>query len=166
MGAVSRDGETQAIGEQGIESAVRRFRLTRAGASPWESQGDRCAIGSHPSNDVVLDDPTVSRFHCEIAIGKDGTRVRDLGSTNGTFVDGLQVIEAYLRPGSRVAVGRQVLELEFVRESNPLPVSARTRFGGLIGESVAMRRAFALLERAAASDATVLLEGETGTGKE
>src|SRR5262249_6125363 len=47
-----------------------------------------------------------------------------------------------------------------------IPLSDRERFGLLVGHSLAMRAAFALLERAAATDATVLLEGETGTGKE
>jgi two-component system, NtrC family, response regulator GlrR len=149
--------------------AVRRFRLTvvegpKAGMS-WESSSDRCSVGFHPSNDLVVEDATVSRFHCEVRIADDGAHVRDLDSRNGTVVDGVRVSDAFLRAGSLVKLGRVGLRFEFSAESNRLPVSAGNAFGKLVGASVAMRTAFALLERAAQSDVTVLLEGETGTGK-
>ncbi|MBI2894318.1 MAG: sigma 54-interacting transcriptional regulator [Deltaproteobacteria bacterium] len=150
---------------------VRRFALTvaegpRAGHG-WESAGDRSTVGSHPSNDVVVDDPTVSRFHCEVWMDPDGgARVRDLESRNGTTVDGLRIKEAWLRDGSTVRLGRTVLRFRVGREANVLPISDRTELGSLQGVSVAMRTVFAQLERAAQSDATVLVEGETGTGKE
>ncbi|MGZ6143485.1 MAG: sigma 54-interacting transcriptional regulator, partial [Myxococcales bacterium] len=147
---------------------VRRFRLVRtAGGSgePWQSSGDKCSVGSHPLNDLVLEDPTVSRFHCEIRLSPEGARVRDLGSLNGTLVDGVPVGEAFLRSGSLLRLGNAVLRFDYGTGENPLLLSTRDRFGSLVGGSVAMRAAFALLERASASDATVLLEGETGTGK-
>jgi DNA-binding NtrC family response regulator len=149
--------------------AVRRFRLTvvegpKAGMS-WESSSDRCSVGFHPSNDLVVEDATVSRFHCEVRIADDGAHVRDLDSRNGTVVDGVRVSDAFLRAGSLVKLGRVGLRFEFSAESNRLPVSSGNAFGKLVGASVAMRTAFALLERAAHSDVTVLLEGETGTGK-
>jgi DNA-binding NtrC family response regulator len=149
--------------------AVRRFRLTivegpKTGTT-WESSSDRCSIGFHPSNDLVIEDATVSRFHCEVRIGEDGARVRDLDSRNGTILDGVRVVEGHLRAGSLVKLGRVGVRFEYSSESNKLPVSTYTNFGGLHGTSVAMRTSFALLERAAQSDVTVLLEGETGTGK-
>ena len=149
--------------------AVRRFRLTivegpKSGLS-WESSSDRCSIGFHPSNDLVVEDATVSRFHCEVRIGEDGAHVRDLDSRNGTVLDGVRVSDAFLRGGSLLKLGRVGLRFELASESNRLPVSAGNTFGNLVGTSVAIRTAFALLERAAASDVTVLLEGETGTGK-
>jgi two-component system response regulator GlrR len=149
--------------------AVRRFRLTvvegpKTGLT-WESSSDRCSIGFHPSNDLVVEDATVSRFHCEVRIGEDGARVRDLDSRNGTVVDGVRVADGFLRGGSLLKLGRVGLRFEFSSESNRLPVSSGNNFGNLVGASVAMRTAFALLERASASDVTVLLEGETGTGK-
>jgi DNA-binding NtrC family response regulator len=149
--------------------AVRRFLLTvvegPGAGTVWDSVSDACSIGSHPSNDVPLDDPTVSRFHCEIRVGPKGARVKDLDSTNGVILDGVQVADGYLRGGSLLRLGRAVVRFDFGSDSNRLPVSERTRFGSLVGVSVPMRMCFALLERAANKDVTVLLEGETGTGK-
>ncbi|WP_224366672.1 sigma 54-interacting transcriptional regulator [Hyalangium versicolor] len=148
---------------------IRRFRLTvmegaQAGVT-WESSADRGSVGSHPSNDLVLEEPTVSGFHCELQVGSEGVTLRDLGSLNGAVVDGVRVKEALLRGGSLLRLGATVLRFDFSPESNRLPLSEKTRFGSLAGTSAAMRTTFALLERASTSDATVLLEGETGTGK-
>jgi DNA-binding NtrC family response regulator len=148
---------------------VQRFRLTLVGgpvqASPWTSTGDRCAIGSHPSNDLVIDDPTVSRFHCELAIGAAGAEVRDKGSLNGTLIDGVRVRDAFLRAGHVLRLGRVSVRFDVDEAQNPRPVSARTELHAMVGVSVAMRGVFAVIERAARSDATVIIEGETGTGK-
>ncbi len=153
----------------GSTPVVRRFRLTIVEGpgmgAIWESASDVCSIGSHPLNDFPLDDSTVSRFHCEVRIGPKGSRVKDLDSTNGVIVDGVQVADAYLRGGSLLRLGRMVLRFDFSSETNRLQISENMRFGSLIGTSVAMRACFALLERASARDVTVLLEGETGTGK-
>ncbi|MGZ3440369.1 MAG: FHA domain-containing protein, partial [Polyangia bacterium] len=116
--------------------AVRRFRLTvvegpKAGLT-WESSSDRCSIGFHPSNDLVVEDATVSRFHCEVRIADDGAHVRDLDSRNGTVVDGVRVSDAFLRAGSLVKLGRVGLRFEFSAESNRLPVSAGNAFGKLV----------------------------------
>jgi two-component system, NtrC family, response regulator GlrR len=148
---------------------VRRFRLSLiegpARGVTWESTGDRCSIGSHERNDVVIDDATVSRFHAEIRVDAEGARVRDLKSRNGAVVDGVSVVEAFLRTGSHIRMGKTVVQFELAEETNRLPLSNATKFGSLAGVSPAMRRMFSMLERAAESDATVLLEGETGTGK-
>ncbi len=150
--------------------AVRRFRLVVAeGPEPGrtvESVGDRCSIGSHPSNDLVLDDKTVSRFHCEAWIDEDGAQVRDLDSRNGTAVDGLRVSRAWLPPECVLGLGRSSVRFRLGNEVNRLVVSEASEFGSLAGVSLPMRAAFAQLERAAATDSTVLVEGETGTGKE
>ncbi|MFZ5445275.1 MAG: sigma 54-interacting transcriptional regulator [Myxococcota bacterium] len=128
---------------------------------------DTLVIGTHESADLRLTDDTVSRFHCELAREQGRLAVRDLGSRNGTSIDGVQVERAWAEPGQRLTLGRTTLELTKgeAGESARVPLG-RERFGALVGRSVAMRTAFSLLERAAASDATVLLEGETGTGKE
>jgi DNA-binding NtrC family response regulator len=148
---------------------VRRFSLAvvegPAVGVTWQSTSDRCSVGSHPRNDLLVDDPTVSRFHCEIVIDDRGARVRDLQSRNGTVLDGVMVREAFLRAGSLLRLGKTVLRFDLGLELNRLPLSEATQFGTLTGVSAAMRAAFAMLARAADSDATVLLEGETGTGK-
>ncbi|MDC0672433.1 sigma 54-interacting transcriptional regulator [Nannocystis radixulma] len=149
--------------------SVRRFGLTvvegPAVGVTWQSTTDRCSIGSHSSNHCIVDDPTVSRFHCEIVVDDTGARVRDLNSRNGTVLDGVSVLEAYLRAGSLLRVGKTVLRFELGLEVNRLPLADEPRFGSLTGASPPMRATFAMLARAAESSATVLLEGETGTGK-
>jgi DNA-binding NtrC family response regulator len=151
------------------DAAVRHFVLeivdSETSGRSFENTAPRCSIGSHARNDLVIEDPTVSRFHCEVHVEASGARVRDLDSRNGTIVDGVSVREAYLRAGSVLTLGRVALRFRPADRSTPLPVSNRTELAGLVGRSVAMRSCFALLERAAAKDVTVLVEGETGTGK-
>ncbi len=147
---------------------VRGFALIVAEGAPaatWRSRGPRATVGSHPGNDLVLADATVSRFHCELTVEGEVVRVRDLGSRNGTVVDGVRVHDGFVRDGSVLRLGRAAVRVELTADHHPLLVSASERFGGLAGVSVAMRATFALLERAAATDANVLLQGETGTGK-
>ena len=81
----------------GKRRAIRRLRVTvtngPAVGHTWDAVAERCAIGSHPSNDLILDEPTVSRFHCQLAIAGDRVRVRDLGSRNGTQAGGIAVAD-------------------------------------------------------------------------
>jgi len=149
---------------------VGRFRLRvvdggAGAATAWESSGDMCSIGSAEGNDLQIADETVSGFHCEIRVAADRVHIVDLGSTNGTVVDGVHVKEAFLRSGSLIRLGATKVRFELADGNNRLLVSDRTAFGELHGTSVPARASFALMEKAAASDATVLLEGETGTGK-
>lgn len=123
-------------------------------------------IGSHESADLVLQDEAVSRFHCEIDVRAGRPVLRDLESRNGTLLDGVSVLAAIPKDGALLSVGRTKVRFELRTEESRVPLSKRERFGTMVGGSAAMRRVFAVLERAAASDAAVLLEGETGTGKE
>ncbi len=129
-------------------------------------EGDRLTIGKASTNDVVLAHQTVSRNHCEIVREKDGYLLRDLGSTNGTLLDGAEVREAFLKPGAVLTVGEIELKVRTFSEQIEVLPSERTRFGAVVGKSRGMREIFGLLERLAPSDATVLLGGETGTGKD
>jgi two-component system, NtrC family, response regulator GlrR len=149
----------------GLDVAVRKFRLTTVEGPTHESSGTHASIGSHDGNDLKIADPTVSRYHCEIVLEDNRFAIVDLGSTNGTIVDGVHVKHAYLRDGSLLRLGKTTIRFDLAREVNRVLTSERRAFGGLVGVSPAMRHVFAVLERAAASDATVLLEGETGTGK-
>jgi two-component system response regulator GlrR len=130
------------------------------------SSGERLSIGSDASNDLVVDDPAASRFHCEVVVGPRGAWLRDLGSRNGTVLDGVPIIEAGLREGSLIQLGRSTLRLHLGEEHHELPLSKAGQLGTMVGVSVPMRALFALVERASKSDATVLVHGETGTGKE
>jgi two-component system response regulator GlrR len=155
--------------DAGPEQEVRGFRLDvlegpNAGAH-WESGSARCTIGACESCDLVLGDDTVSRFHCEVVIEPGGSRIRDLGSVNGIFVDGIRVLDAFLRSGSLIRLGCSVLRFQYAGRRVPVARSRRTRFGHMVGHSSATQAVFALLEKVATNDLPVLLEGETGTGK-
>jgi DNA-binding NtrC family response regulator len=156
---------------QGTRHAlVRRFRLAvlsgpDAGLE-WSSSGDRLGAGTHASNDLVLHDRTVSRFHCAITIEAGRALVRDLGSRNGTVVDGVQVLHAALHDGAVLTLGHSRLRFDLGSDHVKIPLSDRPQFGLMVGNSASMRAVFFKLERAASSDASILLEGETGTGKE
>ena len=130
------------------------------------TNGEQASIGAHPANNLVLDDPRVSRFHCDLQIGASGIRVVDTASRNGTYLDGVRIESAFLRHGSVIRVGRTHLRCDFVDGTSFVPLFERKRFGRLVGQSVAMRATFSKLQRAASTDSTVLLLGETGTGKE
>src|SRR5690606_8804232 len=123
-------------------------------------------IGARRGNDVQLTDSQVSGLHCEIRLDERGYRLRDLDSTNGTFVAGLRVNDVYVPPGAVITAGSSRVRFQPLGESVEVQLSPRTRFAGLIGQSVVMRELFARLEKLAASDATVLISGETGVGKE
>jgi transcriptional regulator with GAF, ATPase, and Fis domain len=150
--------------------AIRRFRVAvtagpSAGAT-WRQAAERCAIGSHPSNDLVLDDATVSRFHCELSVVGGAVRVRDLGSRNKTIAGGISIADATVEGGTLLSLGNSEIKIDVEPVDVELAGSERSAFGPLIGESALMREVFSQLEKVAASDATVLIEGETGTGKE
>ncbi len=122
-------------------------------------------LGTESSNELTLVDPTVSRIHAEVKIEDHRAVVRDLGSTNGTFIDGVRIREGYPRNGSVLRLGQASIRFELLDKQHGVPVSEATRFGELLGLSSQMRVAFKLLEKAAKTDSTVIIEGETGTGK-
>jgi transcriptional regulator with GAF, ATPase, and Fis domain len=149
---------------------IRRGRLScvsgpDVGAS-WAVDRDVLHIGAMDTNDVVLNDSTVSRRHAEVARTRDGVILRDCGSTNGTFVGPVRVREVFLTPETRFRVGKS--ELVFIPEDEVIDItpSSKSSLDQLVGRSVAMREVFSIIERVAPTNLTVLITGETGTGKE
>jgi transcriptional regulator with GAF, ATPase, and Fis domain len=128
--------------------------------------GEKLRIGKAPDNDLVLTDPTVSRHHCEIERSGGAITLRDLDSTNHIKVGGATVKTAVLAAGTTFTVGDVDLMLHVEPQRMQVPPSDKASFGDAIGPSLAMRNIFGVLERIAPSAACVLLEGETGTGKD
>jgi len=128
--------------------------------------GATLRVGKADDNDLVLPDDGVSRYHLTLTRTADGLLVRDLDSTNGTRVGGARVKEAIVEPGTAMHVGGAVLVIRVDLRGAEVPPSNSERFESAIGRSIAMRAIFGLLERIAPTAATVLLSGETGTGKD
>jgi len=128
--------------------------------------GECIKVGKAKDNDLVLSDPAVSRYHFVIERAAQGVRVRDLESTNGVRVGGVTVSEAWVEPGTIIQVGDTELLVRVAARGLVVPPSESDRFFFARGKSLAMRRIFGLLERTARGNATILLTGETGTGKD
>src|SRR5580658_3240926 len=123
-------------------------------------------VGRHPTNDLVLSDPRVSGVHLELRRIADRIHVRDARSTNGTWIGAHRVTEIELADGGEIGVGGTTLRVERDDAALVAAISERMSFGHLVGVSRAMREMFATLERIAAKPLSVLVQGETGTGKE
>ncbi len=123
-------------------------------------------IGTAPDNDIVLEDETVSRHHCRIVQEDEEYVAVDLQSTNGTFINGVRIREAYLAPGLIVTAGNTQIQFNPMEEEVPVVASESEQFGDIVGRSIIMREIFGILEKIAPTNATVVIEGETGTGKE
>jgi DNA-binding NtrC family response regulator len=167
--SMSDDAGTHVMAGRVTEFRYHRFRLRVVdGPDRGREQvcdGNELSIGSDPGNHLVLTDPTVSGHHCVITATPQGFLFRDLDSTNGSTLAGYRVALAYLKAGAVLGLGASLLRFDRLEEEVGEPVSPDDRFGGVIGKSVAMRRIFAVLPRIAASDSTLLIAGETGTGK-
>ncbi|HWO18252.1 MAG TPA: sigma 54-interacting transcriptional regulator [Kofleriaceae bacterium] len=127
--------------------------------------GRELSVGTAPGNHLVLTDPLVSRHHLVVQWSNRGYWARDVGSTNGTKISEHTIQAVALLDGSQLAIGNTRLVFELLEQEISEPLSREQRWGAVLGESPAMRRLFALLPRIAQSDATLLIEGETGTGK-
>jgi DNA-binding NtrC family response regulator len=130
--------------------------------SSWPSP---VLVGKSPACAVRLADPEVSRRHATLELAGHRMKLTDLDSTNGTSVDGLAIGAAYLAGGEAVRLGRTAMRFTRHGALRP-PVAAASSFGRVIGESVAMKRIYPICHRLAVSNVPVIVEGETGTGKE
>jgi DNA-binding NtrC family response regulator len=160
-------GETD-TGRRKLHLRRVRLRILNGPDEGVEREFDRevVRIGSMPSNDLRLTDTTVSRKHAEVVRSKHGIVLRDLGSTNGTFVGPVRIKEVYLGDGRQFRIGKTDLEFTVCDEIVDIVPAETTRFEGLVGQSRTLREVFSVLDRVAKTELTVLVTGETGTGKE
>ncbi|MBW2525789.1 MAG: sigma 54-dependent Fis family transcriptional regulator [Deltaproteobacteria bacterium] len=125
----------------------------------------RSLVGSSPACELGLTDRTVSRRHAAFELEGDRLRISDLSSKNETVVNGMTVLDAYLRGGEQVLLGATVITVER-RQGTPAKLPSDVSFGRTVGASTEMRRLYPLCERLASADIPIIIEGETGTGKE
>jgi DNA-binding NtrC family response regulator len=154
------------------DQPVLVLRSARISVVSGPDQGAACTIttsririGTADDNGLTLSDPRVSRHHLELQVQDRGYLVTDLQSTNGTFYRGARIKEVLLELGAEIRVGSSVLRLDRAEEQSRA-VNEQQRFGSLIGTSRGMQQVFGLLAAVSPTDATVLILGETGTGKE
>src|SRR4051794_5481204 len=123
-------------------------------------------IGTALDNHIALTDRSVSRHHCQLVPSADGLWVRDLDSTNGTFLNGVRITHAIVTLPATMQIGDTKFALTAIDEAVSGVRKLRDRFGRLLGRSPRMLELYADLDAIAASELTVLIEGETGTGKD
>jgi transcriptional regulator with GAF, ATPase, and Fis domain len=123
-------------------------------------------LGANERNDLVLKDDTVSRFHCEIRRVQDEYLLVDRQSTNGTFVGKMRIREAFLYPNCEILIGNSLVRfVPQVEELRIYPINQKS-YGDIIGGSECMHDVYGLIDKVAPSELSVVIEGETGTGKE
>ncbi|MCB9677358.1 MAG: sigma 54-interacting transcriptional regulator [Alphaproteobacteria bacterium] len=164
---------TSVINEHDLSHKQINLRRIRVEVLDGPDQGkwaefdhDVVRIGAQEGNHFRITDSTVSRRHAEITRTRDGLVLRDLGSTNGTFVGAVRIREVYLGENRRFRVGKTEMEFTLKDELVDIVPAKETRFEGLVGQSRSLREVFSVLERVARTELTVLVTGETGTGKE
>ena len=158
------------VDERATKRRLRRSKLVVA-AGPDKGkellvERERVTVGRSLICDLVLGDKAVSGSHFEIVANETGVLLRDLGSTNGTYCGELRVKEVWLKPGTVIRAGQSQLRYDSAQGDVEIDLSVKERFHELIGKSVKMREIFAILEKVAPTDLTVLVRGDTGTGKE
>jgi DNA-binding NtrC family response regulator len=146
---------------------LRRCTITFADGTPEQSfEKEEIRIGAMEDNDIVLRDETVSRYHAKIVQEDSGYVLVDLRSTNGTFINKVRIREAYLKPGCTISAGQTHFKFNAREEEVAIVPSRADRCGEMIGSNARMREIYSILEKIAPTATTVVIEGETGTGKE
>ncbi len=157
------------VGDRAVALQIGGFAFEIVGAgttSPYQGDKRSVLFGTHASADVVVQDPSVSRLHARVDVEAQDYVLHDLGSTNGTRINGIRIREACLDDGTVFSLGATQIKFRVLDQPFEIALAKEESFEGLIGRSVAMRELFALCERVAPSDASVIIQGETGTGKE
>jgi hypothetical protein len=102
------------VGSAAVGSLVSWKPIISYGSERRELSSGTTTFGRDDSADVAIDDRGLSRVHFEIAFNGDIAAIRDLQSTNGTFVDGMRVQEVVLRSGSKISAGRTEFDFELI----------------------------------------------------
>jgi transcriptional regulator with GAF, ATPase, and Fis domain len=141
--------------------------VLKSGSGQVRLDEGTCLVGSGSRSNLLLDDPTVSRAHAEFTLVPEGVHVRDLGSRNGTFYQGQRLTTAILSPGTRLLLGAAPLYIELDEAHlNHAASLGGSLFRGMTGASAVMLRLFTTISRLDGSLVPVLVQGETGVGKE
>ena len=159
--------KTQRVSEAGLP--LRSFALEVVEGpdkgKAFAGEGERVTVGTALDNDLVLTDPTVSRYHLELERATDRVKVSDVGSTNGTLAGGVLLGQGAVASGATLKLGHTTLKVGDGRTLT-LELHNEESFGPLKGRTLVMRRLMTKVAKAAQSDISVLLNGESGTGKE
>jgi two-component system response regulator GlrR len=159
--------ENASVRGSALEAILRLTAVSGPGAGRALAMVNSLAtVGRHATNDLAIADPRVSGVHLELRRVGARLRVRDAGSKNGTWIGPHRVAEIDLAPGGELTIGATLLRLDLDEGATVPAAAAADRFGELVGRSPAMRELFATLERIAPKGLSVLVQGETGTGKE
>ncbi|MDB4932768.1 MAG: sigma-54 dependent transcriptional regulator, Fis family [Myxococcaceae bacterium] len=189
---MSESDRTMTVPHRRLEPPPTRYVevLSPGAPSPFRAREGVVRVGRDVGNEIVINDPFVSRVHIEIRIYPHGVEVVDLDTKNGTHYQGARIRELKVNGEVSLMLGKQVTISVRVGDDAPFsdvtapaiaappptiiptapPPAARPAPRGerteLIGESAAMQRLRAGIAKMAPSHLTVLIEGETGTGKE
>jgi len=90
--------------------------------------------------DLAIIDPTVSRHHADLVVGHGGVNVHDVGSSNGTFVNGVKIDQSFVAPGDTLTFGKVEFRLEMVAEAPPPPAVGGAIAGGAIPGGTIVRQ--------------------------
>ncbi len=162
----SRTEVLTAAGARGVSVPVKLVVVTGPDEGKVIAVERVIKIGTGASCHFTLTDPSVSREHAVVSSIAGKLAIRDLGSTNGTFLGVTKITDAQVPLGALLRLGNTTLVVQPRMHVREVPPTSEREFGLLYGEAVAMREVFAMLSRVAQTDATVLIEGESGTGKE
>jgi DNA-binding NtrC family response regulator len=135
----------------------------KQGTTEWlyQPNAHSFTLGKDPGNELVIKDRFISGRHLQVTRCEAGFHVRDLNSTNGTFLDGVRLFEAELPLNTVLRVGETELIFEPASQGQP-----HAPFHGIVGTAPAVRQLVELIRRVAPSNTLVTVLGESGTGKE
>src|SRR5512140_1033658 len=171
MGKEEKPGEPTLVpGHTSLEPAKPRpsprLRWTDGSGEHELELREPGTAGSSSNAELVLADRAVSRVHAQLTPKEDGLWVRDLGSRNGTTINGIAIVEARVPPGAVLHMGTTDISVSYGAFETADELWPEPSFGPLLGRTAVMRQLFAQLARFAKSSAAVLIHGESGTGKE